>query len=99
MYFDKINFMGDAISLIGEGEMNFDNEVQLTFLALAGRGQVLPIPIIGALAKGASKQVMKITVTGAIDSPVTKAEAFPGVSQWFKELEAGLQNNDKRKAK
>ena len=95
IYFKKINFTGDAISLLGEGEMDFENEVQLTFHAAVGRGE-LPIPILGPLVKGASQQFMKITVTGTVDAPVPKAEAFPGVNQTFKELEAGMQRTEDR---
>jgi hypothetical protein len=96
VYLDKMNFTGDAISLLGSGEMNFDQEIGLTFHAMAGRGE-WPIPVLGQLAKMSSQQVMKITVTGTIDSPVPKAEAFPGVNQAFKDLEAGFQPPNKRK--
>ena len=40
IYFDRINFHGDAISLRGKGEMNFQSQIGLTFYALVGRGEL-----------------------------------------------------------
>ncbi|MGD9646762.1 MAG: AsmA-like C-terminal region-containing protein, partial [Pirellulales bacterium] len=40
LYFDRIDFKGDAISLKGRGEMNFSSDVALTFYALVGRDEL-----------------------------------------------------------
>jgi hypothetical protein len=37
---------------------------------------------------------MKVQVTGSFDNPVTITVPFPGVNQAFRELEAGLLNDD-----
>ena len=89
VYFNRMNFNGDAISLRGDGEMNFDKEIHLTFRAAVGKRE-LKLPLISDVMKGASQQVMQIHVQGTVDSPVTTAEAFPGVNKAFKDLEAGL---------
>jgi hypothetical protein len=90
IYFDRMNFNGDAISLRGNGEMNFDKEIHLNFHAAVGKRE-LPIPILREVVKGASQQFMQLHVEGTVDAPLATAEAFPGVNQAFKDLEAGLQ--------
>lgn len=92
IYFNKMNFNGDAVSLRGTGEMSFDKDIQLKLYAAVGRRE-LKIPVISAMVKGASQQFMEIRVEGTVDSPVATAEAFPGVNQAFKDLEAGLNGN------
>ncbi len=39
IYFDRINFSGDAISLRGTGEMGTDKQLQLMFYTVVGRDQ------------------------------------------------------------
>jgi hypothetical protein len=93
IYFDRMNFNGDAISLRGNGEMNFEKEIHLNFHAAVGRRE-LPIPILREVVKGASEQVMQLHVEGTVDAPLATAEAFPGVNQAFKDIEAGLQGGN-----
>jgi hypothetical protein len=46
------------------------------------------------VVKGASEQVMQLHVEGTVDAPLATAEAFPGVNQAFKDIEAGLQGGN-----
>ena len=86
IYFDKINFTGDAISLIGKGEMNFQWEPRLTFTAIVGRGE-LGMPGLRNIFTGASQQLMLIHVGGTLQNPETRKEAFPGVNQALQQLQ------------
>jgi hypothetical protein len=95
VYFNRMNFNGDAISLRGDGEMNFDRGINLNFYAAVGRRE-LKIPLVSDIIKGASQQVMQIRVEGTIDAPITTAEAFPTVNQALKDFEAGLQGESVR---
>ena len=45
IYFDKIDLVGDAVSLYGRGEMDFDRVVDLTFHSTVGRND-LPVPAL-----------------------------------------------------
>ncbi len=90
IYFDQINFKGDAISLFGKGEMNLQQDVRLTFHATVGRGE-LDVPIIKELFRGASQQIMLIHVDGTLQNPKTCREAFPGVNQALQQLTDELQ--------
>jgi hypothetical protein len=90
IYFDKLDFTGDAISLLGKGEMNFQQELHLTFTAIVGRGE-LGIPALRTLFTGASEQLIQIHVGGTLQNPDTTKEAFPGVSQALQQLQNGLE--------
>jgi hypothetical protein len=92
VYFDQLAFKGDAVTLLGNGDMNLDLDIQLQLYATVGPRE-LRIPLITDVMRGASQQVMRIHVGGTLHSPTTRAEAFPGVSRALKELEAGLGRN------
>jgi hypothetical protein len=86
VYFEKINFTGDAISLLGKGEMNFEGETRMTFTPVVGRAEV-GIPILRNLFTGASQQLMVIHVGGNIQNPDIRKEAMPGVNQALQNLQ------------
>jgi hypothetical protein len=85
IYFDRANFAGDAISLEGTGEMNFDGQLQMTFHAIVGRGDPY-VPVIQDLVGGASQQIMLIHVDGSLQDPHTRREAFPVVNKALQQL-------------
>ena len=80
IYFDRIDFHGDAISLRGKGEMDFQSAIRLTFYATVGRGE-LDLPVIKQVFSGASQQIMLIHVDGTLQNPETRREALPAVNQ------------------
>ena len=65
VYFDKLDFRGDAISLEGKGEMDFNTDLHLTFSTRMGRGE-LGIPVLRDLFTGVSEQLMLIHVRGTL---------------------------------
>jgi hypothetical protein len=85
IYFDRIDFHGDAISLRGKGELDFQSVVRLTFYATVGRGE-LDLPVIKQVFRGAAQQIMLIHVDGTLQNPETRREALPGVSHVLQEL-------------
>lgn len=85
VYFDHVNFSGDAISLQGNGEMNFDGQLLMTFHAIVGRGDP-SLPLLQDLVGGASQQIMLIHVGGSLQDPRTRREAFPGVNKVLQQL-------------
>ena len=91
IYFDPIDFKGDAVSLLGKGEMDFQQNVKLTFYPVVGRDE-LHVPLVRPLLKGASQQVMLVHVDGTLREPRTTKEAFPGVNQALRELGFDLQD-------
>jgi hypothetical protein len=87
LYFDRLNLNGDAISLLGTGEMDFQGNVNLVFHSLVGRGD-LGVPLVRDLLGGASQQFMQIRVGGTLQNPDTRREPFPGVNQALQQLQA-----------
>jgi len=90
VYFDRINFNGDAISLEGQGEMDLQAAVRLTFRARLGR-QEWNVPLVSDLMGGASEQMMQIYVTGTLQDPKMEQVAFPGVNRALQQLQRDLQ--------
>jgi hypothetical protein len=90
VYFDRIDFNGDAISLLGKGEMDFRSNIRLTFHAVVGRDEI-KLPVIRDLVGGASQNIMLLHVDGTLQHPKTTREAFPGVSQALQQLQGDLQ--------
>jgi hypothetical protein len=85
IYLDNIEFYGDTVSLRGKGQMNFQSQIDLTFHAMVGRGE-LDLPVIKQLLSGASQQIMQIYVTGNLQNPQVRKEALPGVNHVLQEL-------------
>jgi hypothetical protein len=85
VYFDQIDFRGDAISLRGKGEMDFQSAIHLTFYATVGRGE-LELPLVNQVFRGASQQLMLIHVDGTLQKPETRKEALPAVGQALQQL-------------
>ncbi len=90
IYLDRIEFAGDAISLVGEGEMNLDSDIQATLSAIVGRSD-WQLPIFKNAMGEASKQLMQIHVDGNLANPNIHREAFPAINQVLGQLQAGMQ--------
>jgi hypothetical protein len=90
IYLDRIDFNGDAISLQGSGEMDFQSNVKLNFSTRVGRGE-LDLPIIKQVFRGASEQILQIYVGGTLQNPDIRKEAFPAVNQALQQLQGARQ--------
>ncbi|HEX4129864.1 MAG TPA: hypothetical protein VHZ24_07460 [Pirellulales bacterium] len=90
IYVDRIDFSGDAISLLGKGEIGLNKQLHLVFHAMVGRDRPR-LPVIGDVLGGASQQIMLIHAEGTLDQPTLRREAFPGVNQVLQQLQAELQ--------
>jgi hypothetical protein len=89
IYFDRIDFNGDAISLLGKGDMDFQSNIDLAFHAVVGRDE-FRVPVISGLLGGASQQIMLIKVRGTVEHPKTSRDVLPGVKQALQQLQADL---------
>ncbi|MGA2063031.1 MAG: AsmA-like C-terminal region-containing protein [Thermoguttaceae bacterium] len=90
IYLDRIDFNGDAISLQGSGEMDFQSNVKLNFSTRVGRGE-LDLPVIKQVFRGASEQILQIYVGGSLQNPDIRKEAFPAVNQALQHLQGARQ--------
>lgn len=93
IYVDRIDFSGDAISMLGKGELNFNRQIHLTFHAMVGKG-ARRLPLVSDLLGGASQQIMQIHAEGTLDQPSLRREAFPGVNWAWQQLQAELYPRD-----
>jgi hypothetical protein len=90
IYLSPIDFNGDAISLLGQGQMDFQSNINLAFHAVVGRNE-FRLPLISPLMGEASRQTMTINVEGTLQEPRTSQEVLPGVKQALAQLEAELR--------
>ncbi len=90
IYLDRIDFNGDAISLQGSGELDFQSNVKLNFSTRVGRGE-FDLPIIKQVFRGASEQILQIYVGGTLQNPDIRKEAFPAVNQALQQLQGARQ--------
>jgi hypothetical protein len=90
IHFKQLNLLGDAVSLYGRGETNFDRRLNLVFYTLVGPAD-LPIPLWKTVAGHLSEQGLQIQVDGTWDNPQIHREAFPMVNQMLEQIrtEAG----------
>jgi hypothetical protein len=91
IYFEPIVFHGDAITLRGKGQLDFQSQIDLTFYAMVGRGE-LDVPVIKQIFRTASQQLMLIHVTGTLQKPETIKEVLPAVNQALQQLQGDSQN-------
>ncbi|MEZ6071931.1 MAG: AsmA-like C-terminal region-containing protein [Pirellulales bacterium] len=85
VYFDRIDFNGDAISLLGKGEMSFDQRLHLAFYAFVGRDD-WKVPVIRDLASWGSQNLMLVHVDGTVSNPLPRQEPLPGVQRLIEQL-------------
>ena len=82
--FEDLEFLGDAISLKGNGEMDFDQNLDLQFYTAVGRDG-FRIPLLSPLLGAASQQILVIDVTGKTHNPKIKKNFFKMLNQKLKE--------------
>ena len=80
-----MEFIGDAISLLGEGEMNLDWDIDLNFYTVIGRNR-LNIPLISQLYRAGSQRTLAIKVDGKLDNPRTHSTVLPEFNENLKQL-------------
>jgi len=86
-YLDNIELAGDAISLVGAGEIDFDSNINLTFRSIMGDAET-QLPAMKRLLGGASGQFLLVHVDGTLADPVTTTEAFPTLAAALQRLQA-----------
>ncbi len=86
VYFDKLDFKGDAISLLGKGEMNFQGDMHMVLAPTVGRADA-GMPALRNFFSRVNQQAMQIRVSGNVQNPDIRQEALPGVNQALKNLD------------
>ncbi len=89
IYFDQIDFYGDAFSLIGKGEMDFRSQVKLVFYSVMGRNDK-KIPIISPLLHATGRQMLLISIKGPVQNPQITQQPLPGLNMAIQQMENEL---------
>jgi len=92
-YLDNIELSGDAISLVGNGEVDFDGAVHMTFRSIMG-DSATQLPAMKRLIGGASGQFMLIHVDGSLPHPEMTSEAFPTLAAAIQKLQSQRRGTD-----
>lgn len=90
--FERMEFTGDAISLIGNGEMNLDWDIDLNFYSVMGRNKI-NIPLISELYRAGSQRTLAIKIDGKLDNPRTHRKVLPELNDNLKRLFSGQQKS------
>jgi len=85
IYFDKINFSGDAFSLVGKGEMDFKSQVKLVFYSVMGRNEK-NIPVVSPLLHATGRQMLLISMKGPIQNPEITQKPLPGLNMAIQQM-------------
>ncbi|MFI4876825.1 MAG: AsmA-like C-terminal domain-containing protein [Blastopirellula sp. JB062] len=85
VYLNRMTLSGDAISLTGAGEANFDGRISMRFYTELGDNRY-QIPVIRPLLGEAGRNLMVIHVNGTLDHPETQQEIFPAVNETLEQL-------------
>lgn len=83
--FERIELLGDAISLIGNGRMNLDRDINLNFYSVMGRNRI-NIPVISDLYRASSQRILWINVDGTLDNPQTHRNVLPQINDSLRQL-------------
>ena len=91
-YLDEIELAGDAISLVGNGEVDFDGNLQMTFRSIMGDAET-QLPAMKRMLGGASGQFLLLHVDGTLGEPELSTEAFPTLAAALQKLQSQRQEN------
>lgn len=92
IYLDQLDFKGDAVSLLGRGETNFDHQLRLDFHPVVGRDEIR-LPFFKNIVKGAGRQTLQMSVTGTLSNPQVSTQPLPGINNLIKQLELAPTNS------
>ena len=85
---DRMELNGDAISLIGNGQINMERDVDLNFYTVVGRNRFY-IPLISEIMHSGASSILWINVDGKLDDPRTTRKVLPHLNESLQQLFQG----------
>ena len=82
---ERIELIGDAVSLIGNGEINFSRQLDLNFYSVLGRNRFY-IPLLSEIYRAGSQQILWINIDGTLDQPNTNRHVLPQLNDTIRAL-------------
>ena len=92
MKLDRIELIGDAISLIGNGYLEMMRHLDINFYSVVGRNRIY-IPLISDLYKAGSQRTLWINIGGPLGNLQTSRRILPGLDDSLRALIGGPENN------
>ncbi|QEG35031.1 hypothetical protein Pr1d_23210 [Bythopirellula goksoeyrii] len=89
IYLDQFDFLGDAVSLYGQGTTNFDQQLNLVFHGVVGRND-LRLPFVKNFLDRAGQSMMKMYVDGTMSNPQIHTQPLPGINQLIQQIQDDL---------
>jgi hypothetical protein len=87
--FEQIDLLGDAVSLYGKGETQFNHKLDLTFFTLLGPAD-LPSPL-KTIFGHVSQQGLQLKVVGTFEHPETEKKPLPAAMDMLDHIQSELQ--------
>ncbi len=81
----RIELLGDAISLLGNGQLNMDRKIDMNFYSIMGRNR-FHIPLVSEMVHAGSQQAMWIRVNGTMDDPKMTRTVLPQLNDSLRQL-------------
>lgn len=85
--FERINLVGDAVSLVGRGDVKFDGGVNLDFFSAGGRrNPVDAIPFVNTVFRMGTTGWVRVTVGGKVTRPESRVVPLPQLDEGLRRL-------------
>ena len=89
IYLDQLDFKGNAISLLGRGETNFDQQLNLDFHAVVGRNEIR-LPLVKKIVNRVGEHTLQMSVVGTMSNPQVSTRALPVINNLIQRIQTGL---------
>ncbi|MCG8451107.1 MAG: hypothetical protein MI725_16180, partial [Pirellulales bacterium] len=89
IYLDQLDFLGDAVSLLGKGETNFDHQLNLVFHGVVGRNEIR-LPLVKDFFEKVGESTYQLYVDGTLSEPQIHTQALPGINQLIQQIQTDL---------
>ena len=92
VYLDQLDFLGDAVSLLGKGETNFDQQLNLVFHGVVGRNEIR-LPLVKNFFDQVGQQTLQMYVDGTLSDPQIHTQALPGINNLIQQIQTDLDTS------
>ena len=86
LLFDEIYLHGPAVSLVGSGRMNMNNEALILTFLTGPPGRMPRLANLDELLKGLWREIVEIRVIGTLDKPIPQTISLPGFNEAMRRL-------------
>ena len=87
---DQLDFLGDAVSLLGRGETDFDHNLKLDFHTVVGRNEIR-LPLVKNFVNRVGRQTLQMSVDGTLSNPQVHTQALPGINKLIQQIQTDLE--------